>query len=250
MKQKYIFLGVVAIVIIPFLLNLILGMSNPIQSINIIGDEHSWLGFYGSYIGGTLTAVVAFVALYQETKRNRLLLEIRSKEDALKELKLALSERIGLFNFSKVTEISLFPYDEKMYTIIQRELNEYLYQLTSKANGWAVVYAIDQSSIIMQFRDAYVDCWEIFDENIKTITNGICLLQDIAIKEAQSSKYDLSKEGYKDYDVRKKEIVDEYIDSVIKQNKVVNSKIKNLYNMAQSWINAEEKDIAELKAQL
>ena len=41
-----------------------------------------------------------------------------------------------------------------------------------------------------------------------------------------------------------------YIDSVIKQNKVVNSKIKNLYNMAQSWINAEEKEIAELKAQL
>ena len=67
MKQKYIFLGVVAIVIIPFLLNLILGMSNPIQSINIIGDELSWLGFYGSYIGGTLTAVVGFVALCQET---------------------------------------------------------------------------------------------------------------------------------------------------------------------------------------
>ena len=106
MKTNYIVLTVLGILFIPVLLNIVLGAPNPLSNISVIGDSTHWLAFYGSYIGGILTAIIGFVTLHRESVRGKLQLTINSKEDALKELKLSLSERIGLFDFSRVIEIS------------------------------------------------------------------------------------------------------------------------------------------------
>lgn len=231
MKIKYIVIIAVTIVIVPILLNIFLGASNPLSNIEVVGSEVDWLAFYASYIGGLLTALIGFITLYKEAKRNRLLLEIRSKEDALKELKLALTERVGMFNYNKVTEIALFSYDKTMYSTIQRELNQYYYLLTSKANAWGCIYESSTQLEVVHFKEVYNNCWNLFKERINCITECI---------------FDLARE---DCQVERIKII-ERIDSVLKNSDYVNSQIQKFYNAAQAWISAEEREIVQLKAKL
>lgn len=232
MKTKHIFYTIAIIFTIPILLNIVLGTPNPLSNINVIGDSALWLSFYGSYIGGVLTAIIGFVALYKESVRNKLLLTINSKEDALKELKLSLSDRIGLFDFSKVMEISLYPKDKTMYNTIQRELSEYHNLLSSKANAWAVVYASSNQLEVVKFKDAYIDCYDIFNECINSITGAI---------------YHLSK-SKTDEEINL--IIETEISPINRRNNEANEKLRLLFNTAQEWIKAEEKGIEKLKGLL
>ena len=232
MKTKYIIIAIFAVVLTPIMLNVFLGASNPLSNIEVVGSEVDWLAFYASYIGGLLTALIGFITLYKEAKRNRLLLEIRSKEDALKELRLALSERIGMFDFSKVIEIALFPYDTTMYTTLQRELSEYHYQLTSKANGWGCIYASSSQVEVVKFGSIYTDCYKTFSDSINSVTEAICALGKVDSKNEKMT------------------IISNEILPITRKNTEVNCKLVDLFSAAHAWISAEEREIAQLKAKL
>lgn len=232
MKTNYIVLTVLGLLFIPILLNIVLGAPNPLSNIDVVGDSTHWLSFYGSYIGGILTAIIGFVTLYKESVRSKLQLTINSKEDALKELKLSLSERIGLFDFTKVIEISLYPTDRTMYNTIQRELSEYHNLLTSKTNAWAVVYASSNQLEVVKFKDAYIDCYNMFNECINSITRAICHL----------SKSQTGKEMNL--------IVETEINPISRRSNEVNAKLKHLFQAAQAWIKVEEDEIKKLRGQL
>ena len=232
MKPKYVFCVIGIVLLVPVLLNIILGMDNPVQNIAIIGDSTHWLAFYGSYIGGVMTAIVGFVTLYKESERNKLRLTINSKEEVLKELKLSLSERIGLFDFSKVIEISLYPKDKTMYNTIQRELSEYHNLLSSKANAWAVVYASSNQLEVVKFKEAYIDCYNVFNESINSITKAIyCLSKSVA-----------------DEDIER--IIETEINPINSKSIYIKQRLQSLFNAAQEWIKAEENEIDKLKEQL
>lgn len=230
--NKHILILIIASVFIPILLNIILGVPNPISNIAVIGDSTHWLGFYGSYIGGVLTAVIGFITLHMESKRNKIQLEIRSREDALKELKLTLSDRIGLFNFCKVTEGSLLLKDEKMYSIIQRELSEYHSLLTAKANAWGTIYATSKQLEVVRFKNAYIDCYEAFNECINSMTKAIYYLS-----EAKSEK-------------EKNDIISKKVIPITEENTFIRNKLQILFETALKWIEVEEKEIKKLKGSL
>lgn len=232
MKIKYIFGAIAITFFIPILLNVILGSNNPFQCITIVGDSTHWLGFYGSYIGGVLTAVIGFITLSTESKRNKIQLEIRSREDALKELKLALAESVALFDFCKVTEISLFAKDSTMYNTIQKELSEYHSLLVTQANAWGAIYAASKQLEVVRFKNAYIDCYEAFDDCINSMTKAIYYLS-----EAKSEK-------------GRADIILKQITPITEKNSFIRSKIQTLYEMAQKWIEAEEKEIKNLKGAL
>ena len=243
MKTKYIIIAIFAVVLTPIMLNVFLGASNPLSNIEVVGSEVDWLAFYASYIGGLLTALIGFITLYKEAKRNRLLLEIRSKEDALKELKLALTERIGMFEYSKVIEIALFPYDTTMYTTLQRELSEYYYQLTSKANAWGTIYASSTQEEVVKFKDIYMDCYEMFIEKINSVTQGIYYLANPKTEKGNK----LTEEDLHKY---RKDMIDKYITPASECSSRACRMQKMLFSAAQAWISAEEREIAQLKAKL
>lgn len=243
MKTKYIVIAIFAVILTPIMLNIFLGASNPLSNIEVVGNEVDWLAFYASYIGGILTALIGFITLYREAKRNRLLLEIRSKEDALKELKLTLSERIGMFEYSKVIEIALFPYDTTMYTALQRELSEYHFQLTSKANAWGAIYASATQEEVVKFKEIYVECYEMFVEKINSVAKGIYCLANP--KDEKGNK--LMEEDLHEY---RKEIIEKYIIPASECNSSARRMQKMLFNAAQAWISAEEREIVQLKAKL
>ena len=71
MKRKlWITLIIFLVLITPIILNIIIGSTNPLDSIRVVGTEVNWLGFYGSYIGGVLSATVAFIKIGQYSKKN------------------------------------------------------------------------------------------------------------------------------------------------------------------------------------
>lgn len=232
MKTNYIVLTVLGILFIPVLLNIVLGAPNPLSNISVIGDSTHWLAFYGSYIGGILTAIIGFVTLHRESVRGKLQLTINSKEDALKELKLSLSERIGLFDFSRVIEISLHPKDKTMYSTMQRELSEYHNLLSSKANAWAVVYASSNQLEIVKFNNSYIDCCNVFNECINSVTMAICHLS----KSKTDEEIDL--------------ILETEIVPISRRTIEVKEKLQNLFHTAQEWIKVEEMEIEKLKGLL
>ena len=66
---KLIGLSVLFFLFVPFLLNFVLGLHSP-NNIKVIGTATDWLLFHGSYIGGVLTAVVGFIVMGIESRRN------------------------------------------------------------------------------------------------------------------------------------------------------------------------------------
>lgn len=232
MKSYHIILLVLGILFIPILLNIVLGAPNPLSNISVIGDSTHWLAFYGSYIGGILTAIIGFVTLHRESVRGKLQLTINNKEDALKELKLSVSERIGLFDFSRVIEISLHPKDKTMYSTMQRELSEYHKLLSARANAWAVVYASSNQPEVVKFKDAYIDCYNIFNVCINSVTMAICHLSESKTDE----EIDL--------------ILETEIVPISRRTIEVQDKLQNLFHTAQEWIKVEEMEIEKLKQQL
>ena len=232
MKGYHIILLVLGILFTPILLNIILGAPNPLSNIEVVGDSTHWLAFYGSYIGGVFTAIIGFITLHRESARNKLLLIINNKEAALKELKLSLSERIGMFDFNKVIEISLYSRERTMYNTIQKELSEYHNLLSSKANAWAIVYASSNQLEVVKFKDAYIDCYDIFNECINSITGAIYHLS----KSKTNEEMDF--------------ILKTEINPISKKDNEVKEKLQYLFNTALEWIKVEEKEIERLKGLL
>ena len=202
------------------------------SNIEVVGDSTHWLAFYGSYIGGVFTAIIGFITLHKESAKNKLLLIINNKEDALKGLKLSLSKRIEMFDFSKVIEISLYSRDRTMYNTIQKELSEYHKLLSAKANAWAVVYASSNQPEVVKFKSTYIDCYNIFNECINSISKAIYNLTKCETDE----KIDL--------------IVETEINPINHRNIEVKEKLQNLFSAAQAWIKVEEDEIEKLRGQL
>lgn len=71
---------VVAVFIIPVILNYILGMST---SFSVIGDNTVWLAFWGTYLGTIVSAIMAFLTwkTLKETRRQAMLVEKYRQED-------------------------------------------------------------------------------------------------------------------------------------------------------------------------
>ena len=49
----------IIIVVVPILINWIIGLHTPCKII-VVGESKDWLSFYGSYIGGIITALISF----------------------------------------------------------------------------------------------------------------------------------------------------------------------------------------------
>ena len=137
-----------------------------------------------------------------------------------------------MFDFSKVIEISLYSRDRTMYNTIQKELSEYHKLLSAKANAWAVVYASSNQPEVVKFKSTYIDCYNIFNECINSISKAIYNLTKCETDE----KIDL--------------IVETEINPINHRNIEVKEKLQNLFSAAQAWIKVEEDEIEKLRGQL
>ncbi len=120
--KKY-WIGLIVIVIIPFIVNAIVLIPN--SYIPVAGNQIAWIGFFACYFGSIITAVISFVILYKtiifnqkENERNRVLqnnlMLYQIGHDNLKSFKEASNLFCRTLNYNNLVEIvNLFILESK-----------------------------------------------------------------------------------------------------------------------------------------
>lgn len=141
-KRKLIIKVIIALILAPFVCNLLLGFNHP-DNIDVVGRPEDWLQFYGSYLGAVITTIGTFVVLSLTIKdsdekfkqqlrysQNRLEQEFRHKEILVTVDDLI--DRIASFNPEEIIRIGKIANPSKKQ--LQEELS-YLESLRKKYKG-------------------------------------------------------------------------------------------------------------------
>lgn len=67
--KKMIYSIVIFAILAPVIVNFMLGSKTPFN-IEVVGLPSEWISFYGSYLGGIVTALVGFYTIYRSNKQN------------------------------------------------------------------------------------------------------------------------------------------------------------------------------------
>ena len=221
-----IILWVCISIFIPVLINFIIGLEHP-KNISVVGDEGVWVQFYGSYIGGILTAIIGFWAMERSSHENAKNICISTKQHEITTLEHTLSNCVSLFDYSRVGAIALYLDEPSKYEEILQKLDEYLSKITTTANAWGVVYSNSTKQEIRDFQDVYVDCVNDLTAAINQVSYKIKLL-----KKAD--------------DISSKEIMLE-INTIVGRYVEYNVLLTRLFNAAQRWIASEKQELQRLQ---
>lgn len=239
MKNKWwIIIIIILALITPVILNIIIGSTNPLDSIKVVGTEVDWLVFYGSYIGGVLSAVVAFMTMWQSSKHNTLNIMIPQQEANIKELNGALSERISKLDFAYIGSISLHTLKEESEEFYQKipkvldELNELSKDASRLYNAYGLLHSQTQNADEKDLNEFYETCVKQYKKRVDEMTLMLAIVQN-GRKTAQHSEiYKLFRSDLADFNLKLKTDKEKYTDVFFKK--------------ANSIIQAEEKKLEKL----
>ena len=194
MKNRWwIIIIIILALITPVILNIIIGSTNPLDSIKVVGTEVDWLVFYGSYIGGVLSAVVAFMTMWQTSKHNTLNVMIPQQEAHIKELNSALSERISKLDFVYIGSISLHTPKEESEEFYQKipkvldELNELSKDTSRLFNSYGLLHSQTQNADEKDLNEFYETCVKQYKKRVDEMTIMLATVQN-GRKTAQHSE--------------------------------------------------------------
>lgn len=230
-KRFRLVMLVLTMLLVPIILNIILGFHNPLDSIDVVGDSRDWLGFYGSYMGGCLTALIGFITLARDEKSNKLQILISHKENYVKELEGRLAECISLFDYSRVGIISMYLDDKSMYSMVIKDMDTYLNKVTSTSNAWCAIYSSSQQQEVKDFWEAYNMCVKQLISAINDVTKLI-----VSLKIAEGDTKD--------------QIINSINGIVQKSGDYQTEYLLPLFNCANSWIASEKELLKKLKDEL
>lgn len=239
MKKKiWIVLIIILALITPIILNIIIGSTNPLDSIRVVGTEDAWLGFYGSYIGGVLTAVIAFMTMWQSSKHNTLNIMIQQQEAYIKEMNNTLAERISKLDFWYIGSISLHTHEEeeeKFYMRVPSEidkLNDLSKDISRLYNAYGMLHSQTKNIAEKDFNEFYETCVRQYKKRVDEMTIMLATVQN-GRKTAQHSEiYQSFRSELADFNLK-------LIDDKEHYTQV-------LFKKANSIIQAEEKKLEKL----
>lgn len=239
MKNRWwIIIIIILALITPVILNIIIGSTNPLDSIKVVGTEVDWLVFYGSYIGGVLSAVVAFMTMWQSSKHNTLNIMIPQQEANIKELNGALSERISKLDFAYIGSISLHTLKEESEEFYQKipkvldELNELSKDASRLYNAYGLLHSQTQNADEKDLNEFYETCVKQYKKRVDEMTIMLATVQN-GRKTAQHSEiYQSFRSDLADFNLKLKTDKERYTDVFFKK--------------ANSIIQAEEKKLEKL----
>ena len=100
-NKKWLLWLWVALPILPIVLNFI--MLSSVEGVEVAGNVESWIGFWGSYAGGCVTALISFIILYLTIGYYREENDQRFAEAHKERLRTELSPRLAVLNTKKFT---------------------------------------------------------------------------------------------------------------------------------------------------
>ena len=178
MKTNYIILSLIAVLAIPFLLNIILGAPNPLPNIDIVGDSTHWLAFYGSYIGGILATFIGLFTIYCQSKHNALNIMIQEQRNFIEKLNLDLANLVSSVEFWYLGSVSLdvVGIKTKQEDICSKlesikkthlhKLNELHRNATNKGNQWELTYLKREDAYIGDLSEKFLTCYKQYTKDI------------------------------------------------------------------------------------
>ncbi len=228
-KFKYtrmVIIGLVVIVVVPILLNCILVQQRFCD--NIIGNDETWLTFWGSYLGNIIAVVVPFVILWKEIKFNKLEANKERKYQEIVRIKTDLSEKVSAVNFSLIIK-SMLDTDIVPQKEIQRlqDLNESFIKLT---NIVKMLYGYSRREEEKKFSQGY--CKSL--ERAITISNRL-----ITVLSSMPQNEKLNKENYFRF-IECRTCLKQDYDSMVEYFR------DNVYPTAINYIQSVEKEYVEL----
>ena len=213
-------------IFIPIIINFIIGLEPP-NNISVVGNEGVWVQFYGSYIGGILTAIIGFLAMERSSHENAKNICISTKQQEITTLEHTLSNCVSLFDYSRVGAIALYLDEPSKYDEILQKLDDYHSKITTTANAWGVIYSNSTKQEIRDFQDIYVDCVNELTAAINRVSYKIKLL-----KSAD--------------DISRKEIMLK-INTIVGRYVEYQALLTRLFNAAQHWIDSEKQELQRLQ---
>lgn len=192
-KKKYIWRVVIIIAVallLPVILNFVVGLERP-NNISVVGYPETWIGFYGSYIGGVLTALIGFLTLWQTSKNNDKKLRIAYQKSIVEDLERTLTQCVSLFDFSRLGTISLYFNNPDKYDEVLQKLDEYYRHVLTVANAWAVIYDGNEKTEVKNFQNIYHRCVKELIEYINDVSKAIVRLKDSSKEEQASAVSDI-----------------------------------------------------------
>ena len=235
MNKKMWIIAIILVLITPIILNIIIGSTNPLDSIRVVGTEDDWLGFYGAYIGGILSAVVAFMTMWQSSKHNTLNVMIPQQEAHIKELNSALSERISKLDFAYIGSISLHTPKEESEEFYQKipkvldELNELSKEASRLYNAYGLLHSQTQNTDEKDLNEFYETCVQQYKKRIDEMTIMLATVQN-GRKTAQHSEiYKSFRSELADFNLKLIDDKEHYTDVLFKKaNSIIQAKEKKL----------------------
>ncbi|MBO8483156.1 MAG: hypothetical protein IAB75_03445 [Bacteroidetes bacterium] len=236
-KNLWILLIILAL-ITPIILNIIIGSTNPLDSIEIVGKEDDWLGFYGSYIGGVLAAIVAFMTMWQSSKHNTLNVMIQQQEAYIKEMNNTLAERISKLDFWYIGSISLHAPEkekEEFYMRVLSEidkLNDLSKDISRLYNAYGMLHSQTQNIAEKDFNEFYEICVKQYKRRIDEMTRMLTTVKNGRDTEEHNKIYQSFRSDLADFNLKLADDKEHYTDVLFKK--------------ANSIIQAEEKKLEKL----
>ena len=235
--KKWLFIVVIVLAITPIAVNIMLGATNPFD-IGIVGNNVDWLSFYGSYLGGVIAAIIAFVTMWQTSKHNTLNVMIPQQEAHIKELNSALSERISKLDFAYIGSISLHTPKEESEEFYQKipkvldELNELSKEASRLFNSYGLLHSQTQNADEKDLNEFYETCVKQYKKRVDEMTIMLATVQN-GRKTAQHSEiYQSFRSDLTDFNIE------------LGKDKTQYTQV--LFKKANSIIQAEEKKLEKL----
>lgn len=212
---KWLLIGALAMIILPIFINFIAKIDCFTKIVS--AQTGDWILFFGSYLGGIITASISFVILFLTIKHNKNQKKIDNKVEEFNKLREELAYRITLLDFMKIGNIALLNKDNYNCEAEILKLNEYHFELTRGFNAFNLIYEHRKEKYIVDFNNKYKGCinklYNVIEEMTKAISN-------------------------KDY---------HKINNIIKSfNDIQKDYVKPVYESAQNWIKEEEKNIKQM----
>lgn len=230
MKYKCSLLLVfIGVVLLPVIINCVVGLEHPNNRL-VAGTPETWIGFYGSYIGGVVTAIIGFLTLYQTSKNNERNLQIAYQKSVVEKLEQTLAQCVRLFDFSRLGTISMYFDHPGKYDDCLQALDSYCHHLTTTANAWGVVYDGNDKNEVKEFQWIYWQCEKQMVSYINEITGLI-----IKLKKGKS--------------VEEKECIVCDIKDVLAKSKDYQILLQSLFDKSKLWIESERAELRRLQEQ-
>jgi len=178
-KFKYtrmVIIGLVVIVVVPILLNCILVQQRFCD--NIIGNDETWLTFWGSYLGSIIAILIPLYALYKQIQSNQYENDKERKYQEIVRLKTELAEMLSKVDFSQITE-SVLEAEELVPMHELHRLNDLYLFYTEKGNTMKVLYGFSRRSEEREIADEYYRCIEC----------ATCVINDLTKSLAKYPRY-------------------------------------------------------------